>query len=174
MSQAAREVGPASASVVGAIAAIGNERNEFLTFALGSESYGIEILKVQEIRGYEAVTAIPNAPAFLKGVINLRGTIVPIVDLRIKLNFAKVEYDRFTVVIIINVAGRVLGTVVDGVSDVMTLEPGQIRPAPDFAGQFDTAYLLGLATVEGRTLILVDIEKLMSANDMGLVDRAAH
>jgi len=163
----------AASSAAGAVAAIGNERNEFLTFALGAESYGIEILKVQEIRGYEAVTTIPNAPAFLKGVINLRGTIVPIVDLRIKLNFPNVEYNRFTVVIIINVANRVLGIVVDSVSDVMTLTPDQIRPAPDFAGTFDTEYLIGLATVDGRTLILMDIERLMTSRDMGLIQAAA-
>jgi purine-binding chemotaxis protein CheW len=173
MTPATQQSAPTPVPAAGAIAAIGNERNEFLTFALGAESYGIEILKVQEIRGYEAVTSIPNAPPFLKGVINLRGTIVPIVDLRIKLNFANVEYNRFTVVIIINVANRVLGIVVDSVSDVMTLTPEQIRPAPDFAGTFDTEYLMGLATVDGRTLILMDIERLMTSRDMGLIQAAA-
>jgi purine-binding chemotaxis protein CheW len=156
----------------GAIAAAAVERNEFLTFALGPEAYGIEILKVQEIRGYNAVTTIPNSPAFLKGVINLRGSIVPIIDLRIKLNFPDVEYTRFTVVIILNLAGRVVGVVVDSVSDVITLLPDQIKPAPDFASSFDTGYILGLATVEDRTLILMDIERMVGAEDMGLVDKA--
>lgn len=173
MTPATKQGTAATAPAAGAMAAIGNERNEFLTFALGAESYGIEILKVQEIRGYEAVTAIPNAPAFLKGVINLRGTIVPIVDLRIRLNFPNVEYNRFTVVIILNVARRVLGIVVDSVSDVMTLTPEQVRPAPDFSCTFDTEYLMGLATVDGRTLILMDIEKLMAGSDMGLLEKAA-
>ena len=157
----------------GAIAAAGTERHEFLTFALGREAYGIEILKVQEIRGYEAVTTIPNAPAYLKGVINLRGTIVPIVDLRIKLNFPNVEYTKFTVVIILNVASRVIGVVVDSVSDVLALAAEQIKPAPGFSGAFDTEYILGMATVENRTLILIDIERLMGSSDMGLVEKMA-
>ena len=94
---------------------------EYLTFVLGSEQYGIEILKVQEIRGYDAVTQIANMPSFIKGVVNLRGKIVPIVDLRIKFNLGKVEYNEFTVVIILNLSGRIVGIVVDGVSDVREL-----------------------------------------------------
>ena len=168
MAQALQQATPA-ASVV---AAVSPDRHEFLTFALGQEAYGIEILKVQEIRGYEAVTTIPNAPPFLKGVINLRGTIVPIVDLRIKLSFPNVEYTKFTVVIILNVSDRVLGVVVDSVSDVLALAPDQIKPAPEFSGAFDTEYILGMATVEGRTLILIDIEKLMGSRDMGLMEKS--
>src|SRR5882757_8525757 len=110
--------------------------NEFLTFKLGGQEYGIDILKVQEIRGYDTVTRIANAPAFIKGVINLRGNIVPIVDMRIKFNLQQVRYDAFTVVIILNVAKRVVGMVVDGVSDVLTLSPAQIRPAPEFGTGF--------------------------------------
>jgi purine-binding chemotaxis protein CheW len=104
--------------------------SEYLTFTLGSEEYAIDILKVQEIRGYEQPTLIANSPPFIKGVINLRGTIVPIVDLRIKFNLGKIEYTPFTVVIILNVAGRVIGTVVDSVSDVISLTRAQIRAAP--------------------------------------------
>jgi len=171
MTQAiAAATAPGAAAVPGA----GQERSEFLTFALGEELYGIEILKVQEIRGYEQVTAIPNAPPYLKGVINLRGTIVPIIDLRIKLNFEKVEYTKFTVVIIINIGARVFGVVVDSVSEVMALTREQIRPAPDFSGSFEAQYLMGLASVDSKTLILMDIEKLMSGSDMGLIDKAAH
>ena len=144
--------------------------NEFLTFTLGKEEYGLDILKVQEIRGYDAVTAIANAPAFIKGVINLRGIIVPIVDMRIKFNLGKVEYNEYTVVIILNVAKRVVGMVVDGVSDVITLADGQIKPAPEFGSAFDTKYLTGLGTVDERMLILVDIEKLMGGRDMELMD----
>ena len=156
----------------GAVAAVGKERDEFLSFALGEEAYGIEILKVQEIRGYDAVTTIPNSPAFLKGVINLRGTIVPIIDLRIKLGFPDVAYTSFTVVIILNLSRRVAGIVVDAVSDVIALLPGQIMKAPDFATSFDTQYILGLATVEERTLILMDIERMMGSEEMGIVEKA--
>lgn len=95
--------------------------NEYLTFRLGAEEYGVDILKVQEIRGYDAITQIANAPVFVKGVINLRGVIVPIVDMRIKFALGDAEYDQFTVVIILNVAGRVVGIVVDAVSDVISL-----------------------------------------------------
>src|SRR3954452_9271314 len=106
--------------------------SEFLTFRLAAESYGIEILKVQEIRGYETPTAIANAPAFIKGVIDLRGVIVPVLDLRIKFRLNHANYDEFTVVIILNVAGRVVGVVFDSVSDVLTLPAGAIRPTPEF------------------------------------------
>jgi purine-binding chemotaxis protein CheW len=148
---------------------------EFLTFRLGLESYGIEILKVQEIRGYEAPTALVNAPAFIKGVINLRGVIVPILDLRIKFQLQQATYDDFTVVIILNVGGRVLGVVVDSVSDVLTLAVDTIRPTPEFASStFDTKYITGLGTADDTMLILLDIEKLMSGADMALVDRAVH
>ena len=147
--------------------------SEYLTFTLGTEEYAIDILKVQEIRGYEQPTLIANAPPFIKGVINLRGTIVPIVDLRIKFNLGKIEYTPFTVVIILNVAGRVIGTVVDSVSDVISLTRAQIRPAPDFSGSFDTRYILGLATVDGRMMIVTDIERLMTSADMELIDDAS-
>lgn len=151
----------------GSSAAVGSE---FLTFTLGHEEYGIDILKVQEIRGYDAVTAIANTPDFIKGVINLRGIIVPIVDMRIKFHLGKVEYDQFTVVIILNVAKRVVGMVVDGVSDVITLSPEQVKPAPEFGAAIDTRYVMGLGTVEERMLILVDIERLMTSRDMELVE----
>jgi purine-binding chemotaxis protein CheW len=148
---------------------------EFLTFRLGAESYGIEILKVQEIRGYEAPTAIANAPAFIKGVINLRGVIVPILDLRIKFRLGEARYDEFTVAIILNVAGRVVGVVVDSVSDVLTLAGDAIRPTPEFASAtFDTKYITGLGTVDEQMIILLDIEKLMTGADMALVDGAVH
>ncbi|GAO35163.1 purine-binding chemotaxis protein [Sulfuricella sp. T08] len=147
--------------------------NEFLTFTLGKEEYGIDILKVQEIRGYDAVTAIANTPEFIKGVINLRGIIVPIVDMRIKFHLGKVEYDQFTVVIILNVANRVVGMVVDGVSDVITLSPDQVKAAPEFGSAIDTQYVMGLGTVDERMLILVDIERLMTSSDMELMEKAA-
>jgi purine-binding chemotaxis protein CheW len=146
---------------------------ELLTFTLGRGEYGIDILKVQEIRGYDAVTTIANAPQFIKGVINLRGIIVPIVDMRIKFKLGEVSYDETTVVIILNFANRVVGMVVDGVSDVTLLKPEEIKPAPEFGASLDTKYLQGLGTVGERMIILVDIEKLISSREMELVELAA-
>ena len=154
--------------------AISNARNgEYLTFRLGAEEYGIDILRVQEIRSYEQPTRIANAPAFLKGVVNLRGVIVPIVDLRLKLGCETAEYNHFTVVIVLNVRGRVVGAVVDSVSDVLELGGDQIRPAPATNATIDTSYITGIGSVAERMLILMDIESLMSSADMGLMDDAA-
>ena len=143
---------------------------EFLSFRLGAEEYGIDILKVQEIRRWETPTAIANMPPFIKGVVNLRGIIVPILDLRVKFNLAEANYDEFTVTIILSVAQRVVGVVVDAVSDVITLMPDQIRAAPAFAGSLETKFITGLGTAGERMLILVDIERLMTSRDMQLVD----
>ena len=150
-----------------------SSRRELLTFTLGSEEYGIDILKVQEIRGYDAVTTIANSPDFIKGVINLRGIIVPIVDMRIKFHLGNVTYNELTVVIILNVAHRVMGIVVDGVSDVIALNADQIKPAPEFSTSLDMQYITGLGTVDDRMIIVIDIEKLMTSRDMDLVELAA-
>ena len=147
--------------------------DEFLAFTLGGEEYGINILRVQEIRGYEPVTRIANAPDFIKGVVNLRGTIVPIVDMRLKLGLGSPTYDPLTVVIILNIAGRVVGMVVDSVSDVTTLSAEQLKPAPEINTSFDSDFLIGLGTLGDRMLILVDIDKLMSSTEMGLFDPSA-
>jgi len=146
---------------------------EFLIFTLGDEEYGIDILKVQEIRGYDQVTRIANTPAFIKGVTNLRGVIVPIIDLRVKFAQQNVEYNENTVVIVLNFENRVEGIVVDGVSDVLSLTQEQIRPAPDFAVTLTTEYLTGLGSLGDRMLILVDIEKLLSSEEMALVESVA-
>ena len=146
---------------------------EFLTFRLGAEEYGIDILRVQEIRSYEAPTRIANAPSFIKGVVNLRGVIVPVVDLRIKLNCEQVEYNGFTVVIVLNVHDRVVGAVVDSVSDVLELSTDLIKPAPEMNTTVDTSFITGIASVGERMLILMDIEALMSSADMGLMDSAS-
>ena len=147
---------------------------EFLAFTLGREEYGIDILKVQEIRGYETVTRLANAPEFLIGVVNLRGIIVPIVDKRLKIHLGEASYDQFTVVIILNIAGRIVGMVVDSVSDVPTLSGEQITPAPAMQSALGSDYLIGLGTVDERMLILLDIDRLMSSAEMGLIDQAAH
>jgi purine-binding chemotaxis protein CheW len=151
---------------------------EFLTFRLGSEEYGIDILKVQEIRSYEQPTRIANAPSFIKGVVNLRGVIVPIVDLRLKLGCDSAEYNAFTVVIVLNVKGRVVGAVVDSVSDVLELSRDAIKPAPEMSSAVDTTFITGIGAVrsgdEQRMLILMDIEALMSSADMGLIESFVH
>ena len=147
---------------------------EFLAFKLGDEEYGMDILRVQEIRSYEAPTRMANAPAFVKGVINLRGVIVPILDMRIKFNLAQVSYDTFTVVIVLNIGKQVVDMVVDGVSDVITLTPEQLRPVPEFSSIIGSDHLLAIGSVQDRMLILLDIEKLMSSADMGLISSRAH
>lgn len=142
---------------------------EYLTFKLAGEEYGIDILKVQEIRGYENPTRIANAPSFIKGVTNLRGTIVPIVDMRLKFNCSVVEYNGFTVVIILHLPSRIVGIVVDSVSDVINLTSEDIRPAPEVDSAVDSDAIIGLGTINERMLILLDIENLMASPDMGLV-----
>jgi purine-binding chemotaxis protein CheW len=156
-----------SARAAGAIAP------EFLAFRLGAEEYGIDIQKVQELRGYESPTHIANAPAFLKGVINLRGFIVPIVDLRIKFGLGEATYDQFTVVIILNLGGRVVGMVVDSVSDVITLSPEQIKPAPAMGSALNMEHLRGLGTLDQRMVILLDIEGFLSSDELGLIEKMA-
>lgn len=143
------------------------QTREFLSFKLGAEEYGIDILKVQEIRGYEKPTRMANSPEFVKGVINLRGTIVPIIDMRIRFALGSVEYDAFTVVIILNLGARVVGIVVDSVSDVITLTPEEIRPAPEASSHGEANYITGLGTPGERMLILMDIEKLIDGLDLG-------
>ena len=143
---------------------------ELLVFTLGQEEYGIDILKVQEIRGYDPVTRIANAPPFIKGVVNLRGSIVPIVDMRIKFGLGEPVYNAFTVVIILNIFQRTVGMVVDGVSDVIQLAEDELRDPPEFGSVVETTYIEGLGTQGERMVIIVDIERLMSSDEMALVD----
>lgn len=149
-----------------------NPEREVLTFSLGREDYGVSILKVQEIRGYDTVTQIANAPEFIKGVMNLRGIIVPIIDMRIRFALGTPRYDDFTVVIILSVANRTIGLVVDSVSDVITLKPEQVKPAPELGTAVSTDYLVGIGTVDKRMVILVDIDKLIG-NELGLIEKIA-
>jgi purine-binding chemotaxis protein CheW len=142
---------------------------EFLAFNLGDEEYGVDILRVQEIRSYEPPTRMANTPEFIKGVINLRGVIVPVIDMRIKFNLTPVNYDTFTVVIVLNIGTQVVGMVVDGVSDVITLTPDQLRPAPAFSSTIESDHVLAIGSVQDRMLILLDIANLMTSADMGLV-----
>jgi len=161
-----------------AAAVVASAPQEYLSFRLGGEEYGIDILRVQEIRSYEAPTRIANAPHFIKGVVNLRGVIVPIVDLRLKLGCESAEYTDFTVVIVLNVRGRVIGAVVDSVSDVLELGAGEVKPAPQLNASVDAAYIVGIGCVKSgdveRMLILTDIEALVSSAEMGLMDATTH
>jgi purine-binding chemotaxis protein CheW len=151
---------------------------EFLIFNLGAEEYGIDILHVQEIRSYDAPTRIANAPAFIKGVINLRGVITPILDLRIKFNLQSVKYDELTVVIVVNVGKRVVGVVVDSASDVLALDSGQISPVPQLSAAADVGFITGIGSAPGdaheRMLILVDIDNLISSVDVRLPETELH
>lgn len=153
-------------------AAVAQEISEFLTFRLGREEYGIDILQVQEIRSYEEPTRMAGTPEFNKGVINLRGTIVPIIDLRIKLGCNKAEYDDFTVVIFLDIADTTMGVVVDAVADVAQLAREQIKPAPHFEGQLDAAFVRGIASVGQRMLILINMQALLSASELRVVEAA--
>jgi purine-binding chemotaxis protein CheW len=146
-----------------------DELLQFLTFRLGDGEYGVGILSVREIRGWTPVTAIPHSPVWLLGVINLRGAVVPIVDLRIKFGLSNAEYEETTVVIVLNVAARVIGVVVDAVSDVITLSRGDIKPAPELGGNTDTSHIIGFGTLDERMRILMDVEKLMAGADLGAV-----
>ncbi len=148
----------------------GTVPGQYLAFRLGSEEYGLDILTVQEIRGYEISTHVANAPGFMKGFLNWRDIIVPILDMRIKFNLGEAKYDDLTVVIILDVEGRFIGIVVDSVSDVMSLRPEQIRPAPPMGTVMNTDSLIGLATLEDRMLILIDIRQLMLSAEMGIAD----
>ncbi len=145
---------------------------QYLSLRLGGEEYAIDILRVQEIRSYEVPTKMVNSPSFVKGVINLRGVIVPIVDLRLKLHLAKVEYNDFTVVIILNIRGMVVGAVVDGVSDVVTLPAQAIKPAPQFESALESRFIVGLATLGERMLIVMNMDALMSQSEMGMMAAA--
>ena len=150
-----------------------NEQENFaevLAFKLGGEEYGIGILKVQEIRGYERVTRIANTPDYIKGLVNLRGIIVPVIDMRLRFNIGQASYDESTVVIILNIDGATLGMVVDAVSDVAILTRDQIKIAPEMVMTIAADTLIGLGTLDDRMLILLDIDKVMNYNVLGLND----
>lgn len=143
---------------------------QYLTFSLAGEEYGIDILKVQEIRGWVPVTKVPNAPAFVRGVMNLRGAIVPVIDLRLRFKLESVEYTKTTVVIVVTVqsasGSRIIGTVVDGVSDVLNINAADIQPAPDFGTAVHTEFISGLVTIESGMVMLLDVDRLLSVEEM--------
>ena len=155
----------------------GDGSHQVLTFVLGNETYGVDILRVQEIRGYSAVTKIPHAPAHVLGVLNLRGSIVPIVDLRMRFSLDRAEYTAVTVIIVVSVmssAGRRdFGVVVDGVSDVVDVNTEEVKPAPDLGCRGTTDYIRGLVPVSDRMVVLLDIDRLIATDVVGLPGGAA-
>lgn len=146
-----------------------DSETEYLLFNLGSEEYAVCILKVQEIRGYDPVTRIVNTPQFIKGVINLRGEIIPIVDLRIRFNFNEVTYTPFTVVIILSILEKTIGIVVDGVSDVISFKKSEIRPVSDIGLSVDHGFMMGLVALQERLVVLLDIEKILKPEELSLL-----
>ena len=144
----------------------GADGGQYLTFRLGNEEYGVEILKVQEIKGYSAITPIPNVPAYLRGVMNLRGTIVPVVDLRAKFGMTQAECTPFTVIIVVTVGARVMGLIVDAVSDVLDVPRGGVQPTPDFGAQVDARCLEGLAKAGDKLVVLLDIDRVVGADEL--------
>lgn len=147
--------------------------NQYLTFTLGNEDYGVEILKVQEIKGYSGITPVPNSPPWMKGVMNLRGTVVPVVDLRTTFSMEEREYNRFTVIILVSIGARIVGLVVDAVSDVLDVPADQVRPAPDMGARVDVRFILGMATVGEKLVVLLDMEKLLGSDGITMLEQAA-
>ncbi len=150
------------------------DTDQFLTFMLAGEEYGVDILRVQEIKGWDAVTTIPNTPEYLRGVINLRGTIIPIIDMRIRFGIEKLDYGPLTVVIVLKVdseeKNRVIGIVVDGVSDVYNVPEDEIKPSPDFGNAVDTEFVRGLATIDKKMVIVLDIDQMFNSGDLEIMD----
>lgn len=156
--------------------AIGTDTGQYLTFMLAGEEYGVDILRVQEIKEWDGVTALPNTPLYVKGVINLRGTIVPIIDLRQRFGFDTVAYGPTTVVVVLKVlhegGSRIMGLVVDAVSDVYNITDEDLKPAPQFNSMTQANFIKGLATVNGRMLIVLDVERLLNSDELAVVDQA--
>jgi purine-binding chemotaxis protein CheW len=136
--------------------------SQYLTFSLGQEEYGVEILKVQEIKGYSTITPIPNTPSHVKGVMNLRGTIIPVVDLRSKLGMPTAEYSPFTVIVVVKVGNKTMGLVVDAVSDVLNIPPRDLQPTPDFGAQVDAAFISGMARAGEKLVVLLDLDRVLT------------
>ena len=137
-----------------------------LTFRLSDQDYGIAIHKVQEIREWTKVTPLPNSPSYIKGMLNLRGAIVPVIDLRMRFGLETLERDSFTVIIVVNVGGRLAGIVVDAVSDVVSVDPGQRRALPEFEGQANRRFIEGLAQVDDRLMVLLNVDQLITSEDL--------
>jgi len=152
--------------------------NKYLTFVLATEEYAVDILRVQEIKGWNKVTPIPNTPDYICGVINLRGTIVPIIDLRLRFGLERLEYGVMTVVVVVRVVAmtgkeRIMGVVVDAVSDVYDVIESEIKPPPDFGSVISIEFIKGLASVGEKMVIVLDIDKLLNSNELAIVEQVA-
>lgn len=153
-----------------------DDLDQYLTFLLANEEYGVDILRVQEIKGWDGVTPIPNMPDFILGVINLRGTVVPIIDLRKRFGLERIPFSKTTVVVVVRVSDsqrgeRTMGIVVDAVSEVHNIAKTDLKPAPDFGGVISTEAIKGLATRDNRMLIMLDIDRLINDSVLSALDR---
>ncbi|HSV97391.1 MAG TPA: chemotaxis protein CheW [Spirochaetota bacterium] len=147
------------------------EENQYVTFVIGGETYGVEVLKVHEIIGMTQITYVPNAMAFMKGVINLRGSVVPVVDMRIKFTMSERDYDTFTVIIIVEVRGRMIGMIVDSVSDVVSIPVKSIQDTPHFSAKIETDFIMGIGQIEEKLVIILDVDRIMSGEEMTELER---
>lgn len=147
--------------------------DQFLTFTLQDEEYGIDILRVQEIKGFSKIRPIPNAPDYIKGVMNLRGTVVPVIDLRARFGMAEAEYNQFTVIIVVSVGSKVVGLVVDAVSDVLSITKDQIEETPEVAGDLDTTFFHGMGKVGEKLVLLLNIDRLIGYERLEGIEQAA-
>ncbi len=145
--------------------------NQFVTFTLADEEYGVDIMQVQEIIGYRGFTKIPNVNKFIKGVLNLRGLVVPVIDLRLKFNLEEKEFDQFTVIMIVEVDGRTMGIIVDSVSDVVALDNEAIQETPQFSSNINTDFINGMGKKEDKFIILLDINKVLTEEEMEEVNK---
>lgn len=150
-----------------------SDSSQFLTFTLQDEEYGIEILKVQEIKGYSKITPIPTAPHYIKGVLNLRGTVVPVVDLRTRFSMLEKEYDQFTVIIVVNLGAKVVGLLVDTVSDVLDIPTAEIEVTPELAGDVDSTCITGMGKIDDRIVMLLDIARLVGLEEISSLEELA-
>lgn len=154
-----------------------SQDGKFLTFHLDNEEYGIGILKVREIIGMMPITSVPQTPAFVKGVINLRGKVIPVLDLRLKFGMIEIDYTERTTIIVVEITGASgtvsIGVVVDAVSEVVSIKADDIENTPTFGSKLNTEYILGMAKSEGRVKILLDIDKVLSADEVGLLSNVA-
>jgi purine-binding chemotaxis protein CheW len=149
-----------------------SDGNQYLTFALGNEEYGVDILKVQEIKGYTPATPVPNTPDYIKGVMNLRGTIIPVVDLRAKLALEQAEYNQFTVIIVVMVGTKVVGLIVDSVSDVLNIPKSDMQAVPEFGSTIDVGFIAGMAKAGEKIVMLLDIDKVVAEGELEAIETA--
>ncbi len=160
-----------------AVKAMADREGKYLTFSMANEEYGIGILKIREIIGMMPITTVPQTPEFVKGVINLRGKVIPVVDLRLRFNMDEIDYTERTCIIVVEMAGQagtvLIGIVVDAVSEVLNIKDEDIEETPTFGAKLNTDYILGMAKMEGGVKILLDIDKVLSSNELALLKQAA-